>query len=287
MKSRSRGCTRGALVRGGSDARIPPRVPALLPASGRAGVTVLAGLSPERLTEEEERCDVEGRLMPAEERLTSEEGRDTLPEDLVLPPDWRETLPVVERRFCVLEDDEGRDALDDERLDPELERETLPDERDALPEDLEALPEDLEALPEEERRFCVLTEDDGRDVLAEDLLTLEDGRETLDEDREALEEDLDTLPLERLGPEDERETLPEEECPALEDRETEDELLRLEDEDDVRPPPLRDWASAVPDDNASAATTAATQAILKIFFISAKVLLTNNLSLKTYLGPKC
>lgn len=203
--------------------------------------------------------------MPAEERLTSDE-------DLVLLPDERDTLPVDERRFCVVV--EGRDALEEGRLDPEEERETLPEEREELPEDLEALledlevlPEDLEALLEDERRFCVLTEEDGREALLED-------------DLETLEDDLETLPLGRLALEDDRETLPEErlapplyeERPALEDRETEDELLRLEAEDEARPPPLRDWARAVPEDNANAATTAATQAILTILFISAKIL---------------
>ena len=44
MKSRSRGWMRGPLSRGGSEARRLPRVPARLPAAGRAGVTVLAAL---------------------------------------------------------------------------------------------------------------------------------------------------------------------------------------------------------------------------------------------------
>lgn len=145
-------------------------------------------------------------------------------------------------------------------------RETLPEEREELLPD-----EERDALlPEvEERRFCWLTEAEGREALEEDLDTLEeerpaleDGRETLPEERDALPDERETLPPERLAP------ALYVERPALEDRETEDEL-RLGADDEERPPPLRDWAKAVPEDNASAATTVATQAILKILFISA------------------
>ena len=215
MKSRSRGWMRGPLLRGGSEARMPPRVVEREPRTpdeepcGRAGVTVLADLppvAPERFTVPLE------RRAAVLERLTSVEGLATVPEDLPVPELERETLleerlaelpverlaelpEVVDLRFWVLT--EGREALLPERVETELERETLLEER----------------------------------------LALEDGRETLAEEREGLEEERDMLPEERLAPP------PYEERPALdeEDRETEDEL-RLEDDDDARPPPPRDWA---------------------------------------------
>ena len=207
MKSRSRGWMRGPLLRGGSEARMPPRVVEREPRTpdeepcGRAGVTVLADLppvAPERFTVPLE------RRAAVLERSTSVEGLVTVPEDLPAPELERETLPeerlaelpeVVDLRFWVLT--EGREAVLPERVETELERETLLEER----------------------------------------LALEDGRETLAEEREGLEEERDMLPEERLAPP------PYEERPALdeEDRETEDEL-RLEDDDDARPPPPRDWA---------------------------------------------
>ena len=215
MKSRSRGWMRGPLLRGGSEARMPPRVVEREPRTpdeepcGRAGVTVLADLppvAPERFTVPLE------RRAAVLERLTSVEGLATVPEDLPVPELERETLleerlaelpverlaelpEVVDLRFWVLT--EGREAVLPERVETELERETLLEER----------------------------------------LALEDGRETLAEEREGLEEERDMLPEERLAPP------PYEERPALdeEDRETEDEL-RLEDDDDARPPPPRDWA---------------------------------------------
>ena len=207
MKSRSRGWMWGPLLRGGSEARMPPRVVEREPRTpdeepcGRAGVTVLADLppvAPERFTVPLD------RRAAVLERLTSVEGLVTVPEDLPVPELERETLPeerlaelpeVVDLRFCVLT--EGREAVLPERVETELERETLLEER----------------------------------------LALEDGRETLAEEREGLEEERDMLPEERLAPP------PYEERPALdeEDRETEDEL-RLEDDDEARPPPPRDWA---------------------------------------------
>ena len=215
MKSRSRGWMWGPLLRGGSEARMPPRVVEREPRTpdeepcGRAGVTVLADLppvAPERFTVPLE------RRAAVLERLTSVEGLATVPEDLPVPELERETLleerlaelpverlaelpEVVDLRFWVLT--EGREAVLPERVETELERETLPEER----------------------------------------LALEEGRETLAEEREGLEEERDMLPEERLAPP------PYEERPALdeEDRETEDEL-RLEDDDDARPPPPRDWA---------------------------------------------
>ena len=263
MKSRSRGWMRGALLRGGSEARIPPRgavrepprVPAAEPC-GRAGVTALedllppaAGLSAEAL----ERRVVVERLTPAEARLASLAGLATVPDERLEPELERDTLPE-ERDAELPERDvpvDGRETLPDERLEPELERDTLPEERLAeLPE-----PEDL--------RFCVLTEGreaalferdalvDGRDTLADERLEAELERDTLPEERLALDEGLDTLADERDEPEEDRETLederlappPYEERPALEDedRETEDEL-RLEDDDEECPPPPRDWA---------------------------------------------
>ena len=203
------------MLRGGSEARMPPRVVEREPRTpdeepcGRAGVTVLADLppvAPERFTVPLE------RRAAVLERLTSVEGLATVPEDLPVPELERETLleerlaelpverlaelpEVVDLRFCVLT--EGREAVLPERVETELERETLLEER----------------------------------------LALEDGRETLAEERVGLEEERDMLPEERLAPP------PYEERPALdeEDRETEDEL-RLEDDDDARPPPPRDWA---------------------------------------------
>ena len=227
MKSRSRGWMRGPLLRGGSEARIPPRVVEREPRTpdeepcGRAGVTVLADLppvAPERFTVPLE------RRAAVLERLTSVEGLATVPEDLPVPELERETLleerlaelpEVVDLRFCVLT--EGREAVLPERVEPELERETL------LEDLLAELPvERLAELPEVvDLRFWVLTE----------------GREAVLPERVETELERETLPEERLAPP------PYEERPALdeEDRETEDEL-RLEDDDEARPPPPRDWA---------------------------------------------
>lgn len=273
MKSRSRGWMRGPLVRGGSDARMPPRVveratprvPAEEPC-GRAGVTVLEDLpllpAVERFTVPAElRVVVVERLVPleglatvAEDRLAPELERETLPEErlAVLPVERLAELPeerlaelpverlaelpeVVDLRFWVLT--EGREAVLPERVDTELERETLPVER--------------------------LAPDEGLDTLAEEREEDDEGLDTLADEREEDDEGRDMLPDERLAP-------PYEERPALdeEDRETEDEL-RLEDDDEARPPPPRDWAKAVSGDRAMAATTIAARAILKNLFISA------------------
>ena len=270
------------MLRGGSEARMPPRVVEREPRTpdeepcGRAGVTVLADLppvAPERFTVPLE------RRAAVLERLTSVEGLVTVPEDLPVPELERETLledllaelpEVVDLRFWVLT--EGREAVLPEREELELERETLPEER------LAELPvERLAELPEVvDLRFCVLTEgreavlpervetELERETLPVERLALEEGRETLAEEREELEEGRDMLPEERLAPP------PYEERPALdeEDRETEDEL-RLEDDDEARPPPPRDCAKAVSGERAMAATTIAARAILKNLFISA------------------
>ena len=264
MKSRSRGCTRGPLLRGGSEARIPPRgavrepprVPAEEPC-GRAGVTVLedllppaVGLSAELL---ERRVVVVERLTPADARLASLAGLVTVPDERFEPelerdtlPDWRDAV-LLEREVLV----DGRDTLPDERLEPELERETLPEERPAElpePEDLRfwALTEGLEAALLERDALV-----DGRETLADERLEALLERDTLPDERDALDEGLETLADEREEPAEERETLeeerlappPYEERPALddEDRDTEDEL-RLEDDDEACPPPPRDWA---------------------------------------------
>lgn len=259
MKSRSRGWMRGPLVRGGSDARMPPRVveratprvPAEEPC-GRAGVTVLEDLP----------------LLPAVERFT-------------VPAELR--VVVVERLVPL----EGLATVAEDRLAPELERETLPEERLAvLPvERLAELPEErlaelpverLAELPEVvDLRFWVLTE--GREAVLPERVDTELDRETLPVERLAPDEGLDTLADEREEDDEGRDMLPDErlappyeERPALdeEDRETEDEL-RLEDDDEARPPPPRDWAKAVSGDRAMAATTIAARAILKNLFISA------------------
>ena len=243
MKSRSRGWMRGPLLRGGSDARMPPRVVEREPRTpdeepcGRAGVTVLEDL-PLPLAVERFSVPLERRAVVLE-RLTSVEGLAVVPEERLALELERETLldervaelpEVVDLRFWVLT--EGREAVLPERVETELDREMLPDER-------------LAELPVER-------------------LTLEEGRETLAEEREEPEEGRDMLPDERLAPP------PYEERPALdeEDRETEDEL-RLEDDDEARPPPPRDWAYDASGDRAMAATTIAARAILKNLFISA------------------
>ncbi len=99
---------RGPLSRGGSEARMLPRVPARLPAAGRAGVTVRAARplpatagrvwAPERLTVPEE------RFAPEDERLTLEEGREALLEERETVPEERDALPVERDTLPLLED---------------------------------------------------------------------------------------------------------------------------------------------------------------------------------------
>ena len=109
MKSRSRGWMRGPLSRGGSEARMPPRVvpraaprePEAAEPCGRAGVTVL-DLVPlpaaERFTvPSERRVVVVERLMPADERFTSLDGLETLPVERLAPEDER--LAELPERF--------------------------------------------------------------------------------------------------------------------------------------------------------------------------------------------
>ena len=101
MKSRSRGWMRGPLSRGGSEARMLPRVPARLPAAGRAGVTVLAARP---LPATEERVWAPERLTVPEERLTLEEGREVLLEERETVPEEREALPVERDTLPLLDD---------------------------------------------------------------------------------------------------------------------------------------------------------------------------------------